>query len=92
MIHPTIFKENKSVLVIEGDKLKQLIEYPKQVLWIRDEKYATIPIETIRKRIRFIGTHCAVTRCLVFVWDENEVAEIPEQIGRELEHCNGTGQ
>lgn len=100
MIHPTIFRENKCALVIKGDALNRLIDYPKQILWIRfaidpdlggnaKKLFAIVPIETIKRRAAFVRTYCVKTRCLVFVWDENDVAEIPEQVGQELEHCNG---
>lgn len=92
MIHPTIFKESGSTLIIKGDDLKRLEKKPKQILWVKDGIYGMVPIEVVKNALnclkfyKILSVCCIGSHCIQFHW--NETVEIPQSTGRSMEDCN----
>ena len=87
MIHPKIFKESGTLLIISGEQYEQLVKKPQAVLWNRDGMYGLVPLARVKNAIQldldFAKVQEHAKRYIEFLWGETE--EIPVETGQVLE-------
>jgi len=89
MIHPMIFKQNGSILLINGPELVKLVKHARSILWHNKGLYAIVPIERVMNAVSVFKDrqYCKKSSNITFHW--SEAVEIPEETGRAMEKYNG---
>jgi len=84
-----IFKQNGSILLINGPELVKLVEHPRSILWHNKGLCAVVPIERVMNAVSVFKDrqYCKKSGRITFHW--SEAVEISEETERAMEKYNG---